>query len=93
MLVTLEEMKGYLRVDYEDDDLIIESLINTAQSLILDIARVDIEKAYEEESFFSIKMALFYAVSYLYEHREEADYKELTLNLRALLFNVRRDEF
>ena len=31
MMVTLEEMKNYLRVDYEDDDALIENLIAAAK--------------------------------------------------------------
>ena len=39
------------------------------------------------------KVAILYAVAYFYEHREEADYKALTLSLRALLFGSRKEEF
>ena len=31
MIVTLEEMKQYLRVDYKDDDQLIASFITTAE--------------------------------------------------------------
>lgn len=31
MLVTLEEMKNYLRVDFDDDDALIASLITSAE--------------------------------------------------------------
>ena len=34
-----------------------------------------------------------YAIAYFYEHREEADYKALTISLRALLFGSRKEEF
>jgi hypothetical protein len=34
-----------------------------------------------------------YAVSYIYEHREEADYLDLTLTLRSLLFGDRKPGF
>lgn len=29
MLITLEEMKNYLRVDFDDDDALIETLISS----------------------------------------------------------------
>ena len=29
MIVNLDEMKGYLRVDFDDDDTLIESFITT----------------------------------------------------------------
>ena len=31
MVVTLEEMKNYLRVDYDDDDALIESIIRASE--------------------------------------------------------------
>ena len=39
------------------------------------------------------KTAVMYAGAYLYEHREEADHRELMLTLRALLSGIRREEF
>jgi len=40
-----------------------------------------------------VKIAELYAIAYLYEHREEADHKELILTLRNLLFGIRREVF
>ncbi len=34
MLVALEEMKKYLRVDFDDDDALIENLIITAKTYV-----------------------------------------------------------
>ena len=31
MVVTLEEMKNYLRVDYDDDDALIESMVRASE--------------------------------------------------------------
>lgn len=39
-----------------------------------------------------MKIAVLYALGYFYEHREEADYHELTLTLRCILFAVREGE-
>ena len=74
MIVTLEEMKQYLRVDFDDDD----------------ITRQD-QDAFEESE--NAKPAVYYAVAYLYEHREEADHHALTLTLRSLLFGSRKEDF
>ena len=41
MMVTLDEMKNYLRVDYEDDDALIENLIAAAKRQCKDILRTD----------------------------------------------------
>lgn len=36
-----------------------------------------------------MKVAVLYALGYLFEHREEADHHALTLTLRSVLFAVR----
>ena len=41
MIVTLDEMKQYLRVDYPDDDGILTELLSAAQKLCMDVARTD----------------------------------------------------
>ena len=89
MLVSLEEMKKYLRVDF-DDDVLIENFITTGQNLCADIARLSVD---ELGAIPSSKIAVMYAVAYLYEHRENANYKELTLSLRSLLFGIRKEGF
>lgn len=91
MLVTLEEAKEYLRVDGDYDDGMIDGLIATAQSLCLTILRQEEQDLDGDEP--QLRTAIFYAVAYLYEHREEADHKGLVLTLRALLSGLRREEF
>ena len=91
MIVTLDEMKQYLRVDYPDDDGILEDIISAAEKLCMAVARVSDEEAFVESA--NAKIAVMYAVAYLYEHREEADHKELTLSLRALLTDIRQEGF
>lgn len=90
MLVSLEEMKKYLRVDFDDDDALLENFISTGQNLCADIARLSVNEFCE---ISSSKIAVMYAVAYLYEHRENANYKELTISLRSLLFGVRKERF
>ena len=41
MLVTLAEVKQYLRVTFDDDDALLEQLLITAQELCMAVARVD----------------------------------------------------
>ena len=40
-MLTLDEAKNYLRVDFSDDDDLITGLISTAQTLCMDIARME----------------------------------------------------
>lgn len=80
-----------MRVDTSDEDVLIEQMIITAEKLCADVARLD-EDSFLDESA-STKLAVLYAIAYLYEHREEADHHALTLSLRSLLFGVRKEGF
>lgn len=40
-----------------------------------------------------MRVAVLYALGYLYEHREEADHHALTITLRSVLFAVREGVF
>ena len=91
MLVTLEEAKTYLRVDSSDEDSLIEQIRQTSEKLCADGARLNADEILEEAE--STKLAVLYAIAYMYEHREEADHKALTLSLRSLLFGVRKEGF
>ena len=85
MAVTVDEMKNYLRVDFEDDDALIGDLIRQGKQICMDVARI----ADEDET----KIAVQYAAAYLYEHREEADHHQLVMDLRNLLFGIRKPGF
>ena len=91
MLITLEEAKQYLRVDSASEDTLIQSFLESAQSICMDVARK--EATEEMEGKPTMRAAVFYALAYLYEHREEADHHALTLTLRSLLFGSRKEAF
>lgn len=91
MLVTLEEAKNYLRVDTAEDNQLIETILSAAYQMSMDILRTDDLSVLEKEA--NAKVAILYAVAYLYEHREEADHKALMLSLRALLSGGRKEAF
>ena len=91
MLVTLSEAKGYLRVDSSDEDSFITQLIGTAECLICDVARIQSDTIQKHGEV--VKVAELYAVAYLYEHREEADHKDLLETLKCLLFGIREEAF
>ena len=101
-LITLAEAKTYLRVDTADDDALIGGLLLSAGRLCADVARLtDAEWAQadadpsENDSTdivslrAALRVAVYYTLGYLYEHREEADHHDLLLTLRSLLFAVR----
>ena len=91
-MITLEEAKQYLRVDFPDDDDLISSFISTATTLCMDVARIEDTDMFAA-SGENARTAVLYTVAYLYEHREEADHHALTLTLRALLFGMRKEVF
>lgn len=104
-LITLEEAKEYLRVDAADEDAMIGILLSSASQMCADVARltpeqwadIDSDKCrsdrYSAAELTAIRetlrVAMLYALGYLYEHREEADHHALVLTLRSLLFAIR----
>ncbi len=91
MFVTLEEAKGYLRVDSSDEDSFVLGLMETADSLIKTVTRMEESDLCQHEAV--IKTAELYVTAYLFEHREEADHKALTETLKYLLFGIREECF
>lgn len=91
-MLSIDEVKTYLRTDSSDEDALIENLIKTADGLVRDVCRIDDAEA-PETSKAVMNAAELYAVAYLYEHREEADHHGLSLTLRALLFGIREEKF
>ena len=86
-MVTLNEAKNYLRVDYEEDDALIRQLLQTAKNLVKDVGRMDEEKftCFEDVT----RTAVLFALGYLYENRSKPDYHALTMSLRSILFAQR----
>lgn len=108
-LISLEEAKAYLRVDSSDEDVLINGLLASAKRLCVDVARLtdeqwaDIDSDNIRSDRYStaelnavrdiVRVAVLYALGYLFEHREEADHHGLTLTLRSLLFSIREGVF
>ena len=83
MFVTLEEAKGYLRVDSSDEDSFILGLMETANALIKNVTRRTPAVLKKHEAV--VRTAELYVIAYLYEHREEADHKAMTETVKYLL--------
>lgn len=104
-LISLDEAKMYLRVDSADEDAVISSLLSASCNLCADVARLttdqwaDVDSGDAHSAIYTdtelryiretMKVAILYAIGYLFEHREEADHHDLTLTLRSLLFGIR----
>ena len=64
----------------------------TIHTFLHQVARV--ERVEDFEALGEVaKQAVLYSTAYLYEHRENADYHQMTLMLRSLLFGVRKEGF
>ena len=94
-LITLDEAKTYLRVEYTDEDDLITNFISSAEKLVQDMARIsDDDWAEAEDDIIArVRIAVLFAVAYFYEHREDADHSKLNLTLRSLLFGIREEGF
>ena len=101
-LISLNEAKEYLRVDSADEDAVIGGLLQSASFLARDVGRlsgktwaaVNADTADDDSAELvslraSLRIAVLYALGYLFEHREEADHHDLVMTLRNLLFSVR----
>ena len=98
-LISLAEAKTYLRVDSADEDAMIGILLSAAERLCAYVARLTneqweaVKSDTEDASLLPVretmKVAILYALGYLFEHREEADHHDLTLTLRSILFAIR----
>ena len=86
-MISLADAKNYLRVDTDEDDRLISDFIFTSRKLCMDVGRMTEEQFEENED--TTRTAMLYSVSYLYENRNTADFRKLTLILRALLFEQR----
>ena len=86
-MITLKQAKNYLRVDYDEDDKLIQNLLSTSKQLVMDVGRMSEEDFSVNED--TVRTAMLFALGYLYENRSNPDYKKLTLNLRSILFAQR----
>ncbi len=87
MPVTLDEAKEYLKVEYSDEDELIQSFILSAQQLCEDVLREPLTNDPV------VKIAVLYAVGYLFENRITPNFTELTTMLKYILSSRRREVF
>ena len=83
MLLTLEEVKLYLRVDSDEEDTLITNFILTAQELCEGILRYPLTDFTEVPE--TVKQSILYAVGNMYKQREKSDIKEVRCNEKTLI--------
>ena len=89
MIVTLDETKKWIRVDTDDEDALIESLIMAAEDIVGGVLRFPLSEF--EEVPEAVKQAVIFTASRFYEERESLDIVSLMNTLRGMLFVYRKD--
>jgi uncharacterized phage protein (predicted DNA packaging) len=85
MVLTVDEVKQHLRVEYDEEDELIEKLIQQAQAAAEDFCRV----SFEEDAPEPVRLACLLFVSYHYENRDIPDmttYKSMRMAFEHLLY-------
>lgn len=96
-MLTLQETKEFLRLDGDDEDALVSSLIVTAKELIEETLRYKLSEF--EEIPETVHQAMLIVVGTLYEERQIAkdksgvDIKETLDLVRRMLFAYRREAF
>ena len=96
-MLTLQETKDFLRLDGEDEDALVSSLIVTAKELVEDTLRYKLTEF--EEIPETVHQAMLIVVGTLYEERQIAkdksgvDIKETLDLVRRMLFAYRKEAF
>ena len=83
MIVTVPEAKAHLRIQYEDEDEYLASLIAQAQAAAEDFCRV----AFTENAPEPVRLAVLLMVSHYHENRDNPD-KQVYLTLRLAFENL-----
>ena len=101
MIVTVDEVKTHLRIQHDEEDAYIESLIQQAQTAAEDYCRVQFEPVDEEGIPIEtdvpepVRLAVILMTSFYYENRDIPDmttYKATRMAFDSLLYPYRDPE-
>lgn len=101
MIVSVEELKNHLRIQHDEEDDYLATLIQQAQAAAEDYCRVQFESAGEEETPIEtdvpepVRLALILMASFYYENRDIPDmttYKAMRMAFDSLLYPYRDPE-
>ena len=83
MVVTVAEAKAHLRLETDDEDAFIESLIEQAQAVAEDYCRVTFESPAPEP----VRLAVLLMVAHYYENRDTPE-RQIYVTLRMAFENL-----
>lgn len=84
-ILTLEEAKNYLRIDYNEDDTLLQSLMIVAIDYLRDAINDFDKKATKEKFIKRSKILACVLVQDWYDNREQKESKDLSYTARSLL--------
>ena len=88
MIVTVDEVKTHLRIEDDDEDMYLYSLISQAQAVAEDFCRTQFSEAAPEP----VRLAVLLFVSHYYENRDNPDravYGTMRIAFENLLYPYR----
>ena len=88
MIVTVDEVKTHLRIQHDEEDGYLESLIRQAQATAEDYCRVQFSEPAPEP----VRLAILLFVSHYYENRDNPDrvmYATMRVTFENLLYPYR----
>ena len=88
MIVTVDEVKTHLRIEDDDEDMYLESLIAQAQAVAEDFCRTQFSEAAPKP----VRLAVLLFVSHYYENRDNPDravYGTMRIAFENLLYPYR----
>lgn len=91
MVISLEEIKLYLRIDGDEENTLITNFIITAEEMSEGILRYTLAEFIEIPE--TVKQSILYAVANMYEQRETFEAKAVIDTMTRLLFAYRRESW
>ena len=83
MILTIDEVKNHLRIQYDEEDALIEKLIAQAQAAAEDFCRVQ----FGDDAPEPVRLAVLLMVSHYYENRDNPD-RQIYLTMRMAFENL-----
>ena len=91
MIVSLEEVKAYLRVDGDDENTLITNFVSTAEEICEGVLRFPLMELDPVPE--TVKQAVLYAVANIYEKRESINVSTLMDTVKHMLFSYRKESW
>ena len=88
MILTVEQAKAHLRLQHDEEDAFLASLICQAQAVVEDYCRL----AFDETAPQAVRLAVLLMVSHYYENRDNPDrvmYATMRVAFENLLYPYR----